>query len=280
MARPPAADRRPTLSRRRLRKAVLIGAAAILAVWVTCAIAWPVLAPQSPSAQDPDAILRAPERGHPLGTDAFGRDVLSRVMAGAREVLVIAPLAVLIAVTLGTILGLGLAFTGGVADRFGSRALEGVALLPPILPAILAVALIGRSATVEVAILAVAFTPLVAWTVRAAARQELHKPYVEAARLQGERWWYVSGGEVLPNIVDPILVEVANRLAACVFALATLSFVGLGAPPGSPDWGTQVAENRVYVQTAWWTVVAPAGAVVSLIVAVALLADALRERAE
>jgi peptide/nickel transport system permease protein len=200
-------------------------------------------------------------------------------MAGAREVLVVAPLAVLIALTLGTVIGLGLAFAGGTADRVGSRLLEGIALLPPLLPAILAVAMIGRSTSVQMLVLALAFTPLVAWTVRAAARRELHKPYVEAARLQGEPWWYITGGEVLPNIVDPILVEGAGRLAACIFALATLSFVGLGAAPGSPDWGTQVAENRVYVQTAWWTVAFPGLAVVSLIAAVALLADAYRERA-
>jgi peptide/nickel transport system permease protein len=258
---------------------VVVGATATLVLWVACAIGWPWLAPDSPSAQHPDAIFRPPQWGHPLGTDAFGRDVLSRVMAGARDVLVIAPLAVLVAVVVGTVIGLLLAFAGGIADRCGSRLLEGVALLPPLLPAILAVAAIGRSAAVQLLVLAVAFTPLVAWTVRAATRLELHKPYVEAARLQGERWWYVTGGEILPNIADPILVEVATRMAACIFALATLSFLGLGAPPGSADWGTQVAENRVYLQTAWWTVVSPALAVVSLIAAVSLLADALRERA-
>jgi peptide/nickel transport system permease protein len=249
-------------------------------LWVVCAVGWPWLAPQSPSQQDPGAIFREPQWRHPLGTDAFGRDVLSRVMAGARDVLVIAPLAVLIAVTLGTAIGIVLAFTGGMADRFGSRLLEGVALLPPLLPAILAAALVGRSSAVQVLVLAVAFTPLVAWTVRAATRLELLKPYIEAAKIQGEPWWYIMSREVLPNIVDPILVEVAGRLAACVFALATLSFVGLGSPAGSPDWGTQVAENRVYFQSAWWTVAFPALAVVSLIAAVSLLADALRERTE
>jgi peptide/nickel transport system permease protein len=263
----------------RRRKAVVRGAIAVVAVWVVCAVGWPWLAPADPSAQDPAAIFRPPGWRHPLGTDAFGRDVLSRVMAGAREVLVVAPLAVLIALTLGTVIGLLLAVAGGAADSIGSRLLEGVALLPPLLPAILAVAMIGRSTWVQMLVLAVAFTPLVAWTVRAAARRELHQPYIEAARLQGEPWWYITGGEVLPNIVDPILVEGAGRLAACIFALATLSFVGLGAPPGSPDWGTQVAENRVYVQTAWWTVVWPGLAVVSLIAAVALLADAYREGA-
>jgi peptide/nickel transport system permease protein len=258
----------------------VVGASCTLALWAICAVGWRWLAPASPSDQDPDAIFLAPEWGHPFGTDAFGRDVMSRVMAGASDVLLIAPLAVLIAVTSGATIGLLIAFSSGIADRVGTRVLEGVALLPPLLPVILAVALIGRSTAVQVLVLAIAFTPIVAWPVRAAARRELQQPYVEAARLQGERWWYLAGREILPNIADPIFVEVASRLAACIFALATLSFVGLGGPPGSPDWGTQVAENRVYFQTAWWTVIFPSVAVVSLIVAVSLLADVLRERAE
>jgi peptide/nickel transport system permease protein len=257
---------------------VVVIATAVLAAWVICALFWPWLAPHSPSEQDPDAIFQTPRWRHPFGTDAFGRDVLSRVMAGARDVLVMAPLAVIIAVALGTAIGLVLAFAGGGTDRVGTSVLEAIALLPPLLPAILAAALIGRSASVVVLVLAAVFTPLVTWTARASARIELHKPYVEAAQLQGERWWYLTGREILPNIADPLLVEAGNRLAACVFALSALAFVGLGPPPGSPDWGTQVADNRVYMQAAWWTVVWPALAVVSLIAAVSLLADALRER--
>lgn len=268
------------ISRARLTRPVALAATATLALWVTCAIAWPWLVPESPLRQDPEAIFRPPGWTHPFGTDAFGRDVLSRVMAGARDVLLVAPLSVLVAVTLGSVIGLALGSVGGITDGLGMRVLEAVALLPPLLPAILAVALIGDSTTVQVLVLAFAFTPLVAWTVRTATRVELQKPYVEAARLQDEPWWYITGREILPNILDPIAVEVATRLAACIFAVATLSFVGLGAPPGSPDWGTQVAENRIYFQTAWWTVLFPALAVVSLIVAVSLLADALREPAQ
>jgi peptide/nickel transport system permease protein len=266
-----AAGRRPGRILPALAGTVVIG-------WVVAAVAWPWLAPDDPSAQDPGAVFAAPGRGHLLGADSFGRDVLSRVLAGSREVLVIAPLSVALAIVVGTAVGLAIGYRGGVTDTVTMRILEAVAVLPPLFPVVLAAALLGSSDVVLVVVIAFAFTPLVTWTVRSATLVEREKQYVEAARLRGERGPYIATREILPNIAAPITVEATVRLADAIFAIATLSFVGLGAPPGSPDWGAQVAENRVFVQNAWWTVVFPALAVASLVIAVSLVADAVRER--
>ena len=246
--------------------------------WVVAAIAWPWLAPVRSERPGPGRRLRRAGRATTSSAPTgFGRDVLSRVLAGAREVLVIAPLAVAIAVVVGTAIGLAIGYRGGFPDTVAMRGLEAIAVLPPLFPVVLAAALLGSSNAVLVVVIAFAFTPLVTWTVRSATLVEREKQYVEAARLRGERGVYIATREILPNITAPITVEATVRLADAIFAIATLSFIGLGAPPGSPDWGAQVAENRVYVQHAWWTVLFPALAVASLVIAVSLLADAIRE---
>lgn len=267
------------VARRRVPVLAIL-AATVLGFWVAAAIAWPWLAPFDPATQDPATRFRSPSWSHLFGTDGFGRDVFSRVLAGARPVLVIAPLAVLVATIVGTALGLAIGYAGGFADTAAMRVLESIAVLPPLFPVLLTVSLLGSSTAVLVGVIAFAFTPLVTWTVRSATLVERERQYVDAAVLRGERAWYVTGREILPNIAGPVTVEATVRIADAIFAIATLSFVGLGAPPGSPDWGAQVADNRVNIQFAWWTVLFPALAVASLVIAVSVLADVLRERQE
>lgn len=266
------------LTRRRRPRALLVGSATVLTGWIVAAVAYPWIAPASPSAQDPYVKFHAPSRDHLFGTDGFGRDVFSRVLAGARPVLIVAPAAVALAIVAGTLLGLVTGYAGRATDAIAMRLLEAVAVLPPLFPAVLAVALLGGSTEVLIGVIAFAFLPIVTRTVRAATLAERERQYVEAARLRGERRWYILGREILPNISGSIVVEATVRLADAVFSIATLAFLGLGAPPGSPDWGVQVADNRVNIQFAWWTVLFPALAVASLVIAVSLLADALRER--
>jgi peptide/nickel transport system permease protein len=246
--------------------------------WVLDALAWPLLAPADPARTNPSRRFLAPGRDHWFGTDGFGRDVFSRVLAGARDVLAVAPLAVLLAVVVGTAVGLACGYYRGLLDAVLMRLFEGLTLLPALFPVILVTALLGRSRTVLVLVIAFAFVPLVARTVRAATLVESAKQYVEAARLRSERGTFVLARELLPNVVGPVIVEATSRLGDAVFAIATLSFIGLGAAPGSPDWGAQVAENRVNLQFAWWTVAFPALAIASFIVSISLLADRLRAR--
>jgi len=266
------------LTRSPRRRPTVIVACTILAIWIASALFAGWLSPFSPSAQLPRSKFIGPGADHLFGTDGFGRDVLSRVIAGARPVLTIAPLAVLIATIVGATLGLLTGYFGGFTDGIATRILQAIAILPPLFPAVLAVALLGRSTTVLVVVLAFAFTPIITWTVRAATLVEREKQFVEAARLRGEGTAYILGREILPNISNSIVVESTVRLADAVFAIATLAFIGLGAAPGSPDWGAQVADNRVNLQFAWWTVLFPAVAVASLVIAVSLLADVIRER--
>lgn len=262
---------------RRWTRPTLLGSSVVIVIWIAAAIRWEWIAPFGPSEAQSGGRFKGPGTEHLFGTDGFGRDVLSRVLAGSRPVLTVAPLAVLLATIGGTVLGLILGYFGGLVDGVAMRLLEAIAILPPLFPAILVVALLGSSNTVLVLVLAFSFTPIVAWTVRAATLVEREKPFVEAAHLRGEGAGYILGREILPNIAGAVVVEATVRLADAVFALATLAFIGLGAQPGSPDWGAQVADNRVNLQNAWWTVLFPAGAVASLVIAVSLVADHIRE---
>jgi peptide/nickel transport system permease protein len=262
------------------RPVVLIGSLAVLALWAVVAVVWPWLAPGDPGKQSPVERFRAPGAAHWLGTDQFGRDVFSRMLAGARPVLEVAPLATALAVVAGTVLGLLVGAVGGWLDEVVMRVLDAVVVFPAVIAALLFIAMLGRSTPVLVLVIAAAFVPVVTRGVRAATLVEREKPYVAAARLRDEPLMSLLLRELLPNVRNTVLVEATARLGDAVFAAATLSFLGLGQEPGSPDWGASVSENRLWLQVAPWTVLAPALAIASLVVAVALLADALRNRLE
>ncbi|MFC4588395.1 ABC transporter permease [Sphaerisporangium corydalis] len=258
----------------------LAAGTAIVAAWVVVALFWPHLAPYDPELQDPLHRFAAPGAGHWLGTDQFGRDTFSRMLAGARPVLLVAPPATALAVVAGTLVGLVAGSRGGLADEIVMRVLDALVVFPAIIAAVLFVALAGRSVTVLVLVIAGSFVPIVARSVRAATLVERERSYVEAARLRGEPSWSLMVREIFPNVVTTVLVEATSRFGDAIFAAATLSFLGLGQPPGSPDWGASVSDNRLWLQLAPWTVLAPALAIASLVVGVALAADSLRGRWE
>ncbi|MFB9677271.1 ABC transporter permease [Streptosporangium vulgare] len=264
---------------RDFRVALVAGAALVLA-WAVVAAFWPQLVPYDPQQHDPLSRFLPPGPGHWLGTDQFGRDTFSRMLAGARPVLQVAPLATALAVVAGTAVGLVAGTFGGLVDEIVMRLLDAVVVFPAIIAAVLFVALAGRSVTVMVLVVAGSFVPIVARSVRAATLVEREKAYVEAARLRGERPWSLMRREILPNVGTTVLVEATSRFGDAIFAAATLSFLGLGQPPGSPDWGASVSDNRVWLQLAPWTVLAPALAIASLVVGTALVADSLRGRWE
>lgn len=274
-----ARPRRPAPVRRRF-PVVLAAGATLVAGWVVIAVCWPYLTPYDPESQHPAIRFAPPGGAHPLGTDQFGRDTFARMLAGARPVLEIAPLATLLALVAGTAVGLVAGVYGGWVDEVIMRVLDAVLVFPAVIACVLFVALLGHSATVLVVVIGAAYLPIVTRGVRAAALVERAKPYVAAARLRGEPGWSLLAREVLPNVARTVLVEATSRLGDAVFAAATLAFLGLGQPPGSPDWGTSVADNRAWLQTAPWTVLAPALAIASLVIGVALIADDLRARFE
>ena len=230
---------------------------------------------QDPFAQDALASLQSPSPAHWFGTDDLGRDVFARTMAGARTVLIIAPLATLLALLWGGIIGLIAGFWRGLTDEVIMRLIDVLLALPIIITSILILSLLGKGTAIIIVTIGALFTPVVSRTVRAAVIGEREREYVMAARLRGERSAFVMGREILPNITQPIIVEGTVRLGYAVFTAATLSFLGFGLAPPSSDWGLTIATERVFLQIAPWTVLFPAAALASLVVAVNLITDGL-----
>ena len=243
----------------RKKPAFLVGCFIVL-VWVVCAVFGDKITPHDPLDYRTDTHL-SPSGSHLFGTDSTGRDVLSRVMAGARDVLQIAPLAAILGVLLGVILGMFMGYLGGVLDLIASRIVEAFLALPVVLIALLAITTLGNSTWVVIGVVATLFTPIVARTVRAAVLAERDLDYVTSAKLRGEGKLFIMFREILPNVTGPIIVELTVRIGYAVFTVSTLSFLGAGPPPPSPDWGAQVSENYTFIVAGfWWTTFFPAAA--------------------
>jgi peptide/nickel transport system permease protein len=275
-----AAASRATPARWRLllRRPTFFAGAGILLFWVVCAVFGHSFAPYNPLAQqllDPNA---APSSAHWFGTDPLGRDVLSRVITGARDILIITPLATGLGTILGTALGLAMGYIGGNFDLVAGRIVEALLALPFVIIALLFVVAVGPSVVGITIIIGLVFTPLIARTVRAAVLVERHQDYVSASRLLGESPARVMFAEILPNVMPAILVEFTVRLGYAVFALATLSFLGFGIQPPTPDWGTDIAANYInLVSGYWWQTLFPALAIASLVTGVILIADSIEQ---
>ena len=221
----------------------------ILLFWVFMAI-FSTSITQSYTAQDAMNSLQAPSAAHWFGTDDLGRDVFARTMAGARTVLIIAPLATVLALLWGSIIGLVTGFYRGLTDDIVMRGIDVLLALPIIITSILILSLFGKGTAIIIFTIGVLFTPVVSRTVRAAVIGEREREYVMAARLRGERSAFVMAREILPNITQPIIVEGTIRLGYAVFTAATLAFLGFGLAPPSPDWGLTIATERVFLQIA------------------------------
>jgi peptide/nickel transport system permease protein len=248
----------------------------MLSAWVIVAIAWPLLVPYPPAEIHPAASLRPPSPQFVFGTDQLGRDIFSRVLAGSRDVLLVAPLATVLGVTLGTLVGLLAGASRGLLAEVLARAIDAVMAFPLIVLALLILATFGASQLSVVLVIGCVFAPHTARVVRAVVLDLRERNFVAAARLRGEAGWYTLLVELLPNARGPIVVEATVRLGYAVFASATLSFLGLGVPPPASDWGLQVADARNFLQTAPWMALFPALAIASLVVAVNLVADGLQ----
>jgi peptide/nickel transport system permease protein len=266
----------PAAWRLLLRRPTFLVGGGILLFWIVCAIFGRSFAPYDPLAQQLLAANQASSAAHWFGTDPLGRDVLSRVIVGARTILIITPLATILGTILGTSLGLAMGYLGGWFDTVASRIVEAILALPFVIIAFLFVVSLGNSVPTITIIIGLVFTPLIARTVRAAVLAERSLDYVPAARLLGERPARVMFGEILPNVMPAILVEFTVRLAYAVFAVATLSFLGFGVQPPTPDWGADIAVNYTELLAGyWWQVLFPALAIASLVVAVNLIADSI-----
>jgi peptide/nickel transport system permease protein len=236
------------------------------------------VAPYDPIFDNQFPTSLPPEWGHAFGTDTNGRDILSRVLAGSRSILVIAPAAVLIGTVLGTALGLVTGYFRGLVDDGISRIVDAVLSLPLIVTAILIVTAVGSTSRWVVTLtIGLIFTPVISRTVRAAVLAETELDYVQAARLRGERSLYIMFSEILPNVFPLVVVEFTVRLGYAIFAVASLTFIGFGVAPPSPDWAAQINQYWTLIDPYWWMTLFPALAIASLVIAVNLVSDGVRE---
>ena len=261
-----------------LRRPTFIVGAAILLFWVVCAVFGHLIAPQDPLAQQLLATNKAPSGAHWFGTDQLGRDVFSRVIVGARSILIISFFATVLGTVAGTALGLVMGYLGGVIDILAGRLVEAVLALPLVIVAFLFVVAVGPSPLTIIIVIGLVFTPLIARTVRSAVLVERQQDYLSSARLLGENRAYIMFVEVLPNVLPVVLVEFTVRLGYAIFAVASLSFLGFGVQPPTPDWGADISANYGVLPAGyWWMTLFPALAIASLVIAINLVTDSIEQ---
>jgi peptide/nickel transport system permease protein len=257
-------------------RVAMIGLAIVL-FWVVVAICAPLIAPYDPLAQDAKAINQGPSAAHLLGTDKLGRDVLARLVYGARTILLLAPLSVLASVLVGAFLGLVGGYFGGLLDEVVMRLLDAIMAFPTILLYLIIISAIGPSALNVVIAITFVGAPGVARLVGSLALDIRTRDYIRAAETRGENPFYIMFVEILPNARGPLIIDAMLRVGYAIFAIGTLGFLGLGLPPPTPDWGGMINEARRYIWTNPLGVLWPALAISSLVVGLNLFADGLRE---
>ena len=261
----------------RIRPAVLLSAL-VVAFWLLVALLAPVLAPHPPGQMIRAGMMAPVSAAAPLGTDFLGRDMLSRVIYGARYSVGLSLLAAGIASLSGTLLGTIAAVRRGVLDSVLSRTTDALISIPHLMFALVIVAALGTSLPILVALVAFIYLPGAYRIARALAADVNAQDYIQVCRVRGEGFAYIVLGEILPNILLPVLTDFGLRFVFSVLLLSGLSFLGLGIQPPAADWGALVRENLEGVYDAAPAVVAPAIAIATLTIAVNLLIDALGGR--
>jgi peptide/nickel transport system permease protein len=260
-----------------LRSKTFLVGVMVVGFWVVCAVLGRLIAPDDPLQTDSALTLQSPSGEHWFGTDNLGRDIFSRVLVGSRDIITVALLATILGTVAGTGLGLLMGYFRGLVDEAISRIVEAFFALPVVIVALLALTALGPSNYTVIVVIGLVFTPLIARTVRSAVLSERELEYVSAAQLRGERAPYILFVEILPNVLPPVIVEFTVRLGYAIFTVATLSFLGFGIQPPTPDWGLQIAESYGLIGGGfWWTALFPAVAIATLVVGVNLIADGIQ----
>jgi peptide/nickel transport system permease protein len=245
---------------------------------VLVAVVGAIWTPDSPTAflYEP---LQKPSVQALLGGDYLGRDVLSRVLAGGWVLLVMAVAATVIGVSLGAFQGIEAAYLGGRTDTMIMRGMDVFLAFPAIVLALLIVGTVGPKLWLIVLAVGLGHVPQVARVMRAAALDIAERDYVKAVELQGVKPTRIITGEILPNLVSPLMVELGLRLTYSIVVIAGLSFLGFGQQPPAPSWGNMISENRIGLQTNPWAVVVPAALIALLAIGTNLFADAVARAA-
>lgn len=251
---------------------------AVITTYVVVAILAPVLAPKDPTEVFPQAILTAPSAEFPLGTDANGMDVLSRVIHGARIDLLIAVTAVSLSLVAGSMLGLFAGYRGGWVDLLLLRTMDVLQAFPVLILALAVVAATTQSITTVIVVIAFVDAPIYTRLIRAQTQQIRESTYIESARAVGNPTWRILVRHVLPNALPPVLVQSAIRVSWAIKITASLAFVGVGIQVPTPEWGAMIRAGAGQVANGqWWASVFPGIAMLLLAFGFNLLADGLQE---
>lgn len=248
----------------------------VVVFFIVVAILGPAIAPFRFDEMIRGAARQAPSSVYLFGTDHLGRDVFSRVVWGARDIIALPLITTALSVVLGACIGMLIGFLGGWVDELVARALDSLLAIPALVLAMVMLGTIGPSPIGIIVVIVLLYTPIVARVVRSATLNIRAAGYIEAARLRGESTGHILFREILPGVLPALTVEAALRFSYAIFLTASLGFLGLGVQPPSPDWGRMVNEARGFYAQTPWALWFPAGAIALLVIGVNLLSDGLR----
>lgn len=249
----------------------------IISILVIMALLGPVLAPYDPVGMDFEARFAEPSIAHPLGTDEFGRDTLSRIMYGARVSLQVGIISVTIATLIGTVLGMIAGYGNRLADEVIMRSMDVLFAFPAILLAIAVLAILGRGVGNAMIAIGVVYIPIFARIARGEVLKVKQEEFVEVARALGASDFGILYRHIFPNILAPIIVEISLSLSFAILAEAALSFFGLGTQPPDPSWGRMLSEGRQYFRQSAWMGIFPGLAIMLSVMGFNFLGDGLRD---
>lgn len=258
------------------RKSALVGLAVVLFM-VFVAVFAPLLAPYDPTAQSWTAVRKAPSAAHWFGTDEAGRDMLSRIIWGARASLLAGLTSVGIAMAIGVPLGLAAGFLGGLVDGFISRFTDAMLACPFLILAIALAAFLGPSLTNAMLAIGITAMPLFIRLTRGQVLSIKAEEYVEAASAVGNPQWRIAVRHILPNILPQLMVQATLTIAAAIIAEASMSFLGLGLQPPAPSWGSMLNSAQRFLSNAPWMALWPGIAIFATVLSFNLLGDGLRD---
>jgi peptide/nickel transport system permease protein len=269
-------SRRQALGRA-LRRPSIGAGALILLFFIAAALFAPLIAPADPLAQNIAASLRPPAPDHLLGTDKLGRDIFSRMLYGARISLVVGIAVVLIAGSIGTLLGLVAGYSGGLLDEALMRVTDLFFAFPALILAMAIAGALGPSLRNALIAISAVTWPVYARLIRGQVLALKEQEFVIAARALGVPEWRIVLRHLLPNTLAPLLVQASFDMGGAITSVAGLSFIGFGAQPPTPEWGVMISEGRNYIATQWWLATVPAAAILAVVGGFNLLGDGLRD---
>ena len=259
------------------RNKTMVGGLVMVVVLGILSVGAGVLAPYNPTSVAPSEALEPPSIKHLMGTDQYGRDVLSRVLIGSRLTLMVGPAAIAISLLFGFVAGVSAGYVGGRVDMAIMRLVDVMLAFPGVLLALGVIAVLGVGLMNVTIAIGVAYIPNFARLIRATVLSTKQNLYVEAARAQGASGYYIVVRHIVPNIMAPVLVLTTSAIAWAILTGTALNFLGLGMQPPTPEWGSDLSDGRTYLVVAWWMTTFPGLGIMVAVLGINLLGDGFRD---